>query len=102
MLREKAQPKFHPKFMEATVTVRRKKTFTVELNSHGKCAEKSCELSEHANYPSLFLCEVALHYRELCRRQSCKLSERCELASVKLSGLYCMCHQEMFMTRGVG
>ena len=24
------------------------------LNSHGKCAEKSCELSEHVNYQSLF------------------------------------------------
>ena len=47
MLREKAQPKFHPKFMEATVKVRRKKTFTVELNSHGKCAEN------RANYPNM-------------------------------------------------
>ena len=24
------------------------------LNSHGKCADKSCELSEHGNYLSLF------------------------------------------------
>ena len=54
------------------------------LNSHGKCAEKSCELSE-----------PILHYvftndRELCPEQACKLSGACKLTRVKLSGLYCV------------
>ena len=53
------------------------------LNSHGKCTEKSCKLSEP------ILHQVTLHYGELCIRQPCELSGRCELARVKLSGLHC-------------
>ena len=53
------------------------------LNSHGKCAEKSCELSEP------ILCYVFINGRELCPQQACKLSGACELARVKLLGLYC-------------
>ena len=50
---------------------------TRPLNSHGKCPEKLCELSEHENYQSLFYVTFA-----------CELSGAYELARVKLSGLY--------------
>ena len=69
------------------------------LNSHNKCAEKSCELSKHANYPSLFyvpcelsksiLCSVSINSSKLCPQQAYELNGVCELARVKLSGLYC-------------
>ena len=49
----------------------------------------------HANYPSMRIIRAILHYvlmnsRELCLEQACELSEVCELARVKLSGLYCI------------
>ena len=57
---------------------------TVEIAySHVKCAEKSCELSKHANYQSLF------YVIFLLRAQSWVLSKVYKLARVKLSRLYC-------------
>ena len=46
----------------------------------------ACELSE----PILRLRYVLMNSRELCPEQACKLSGACELAGVKLSGLYCI------------
>ena len=40
------------------------------LNSHGKCAEKSCELSTHVNYASLFYITF-LSTAESCVQDNC-------------------------------
>ena len=58
--------------------------------------KKSCELSEP------ILRYVFTNSRELCPEQVCELSRVCELARVKLSGLYCtksdevdLCHRTL-------
>ena len=53
------------------------------LNSHGKCAEKSCELSE-----TMLHC-VFINSGNLCPGQLYKLSGRCKLVRVRLFGLHC-------------
>ena len=52
---------------------------------HGKIMRiiRACELSE----PTLRY--ILMNGRELCLEQACELSGACELARVKLSGLYC-------------
>ena len=50
---------------------------------------RACELSE----PILHY--VLINSRELCPEQACELSEACELARVKLSGLYCIVVQTL-------
>ena len=40
------------------------------LNSHGKCAEKSCKLSKHVNYQSLFYVTF-LSMAEGCVQSKC-------------------------------
>ena len=62
------------------------------LNSHGKCMEKSYELSEHVNYPSLFYVTF-LSMVESCVQSKLWIKQGVQISKGQIIGLYCITEQ---------